>query len=324
MLQITVERWPIAGGFTISRGTKTEAVVVVAHVRRGGVVGRGECVPYARYGETVDGVVHALLGQASAVAKGLERQQLMTLMPAGAARNALDAALWDLQSKRRGQPVWQLAGLPPPQAVTTAYTLSLGDPQQMAAAAAKAASRPLLKLKLGGAGDPERLRAIRAAAPLATLIVDANEAWSAATLQANLQACAEVGVVLIEQPLPAHEDALLDGLQSPVPLCADESFHGLDHLDQIARRYSFVNLKLDKTGGLTAAIEVARAAQAQGLSLMVGCMLGTSLGMAPAFLLTPWARFVDLDGPLLLQIDRQPGFEFEGSRMLPAPNGLWG
>ena len=324
MLQITVERWPIAGGFTISRGTKTEAVVVVVHVRRGGVVGRGECVPYARYGETVDGVVHGLLLQAKAVANGMDTQQLLQLMPAGAARNALDAALWDLRSKRSGRPVWQLAGLPQPQAVITAYTLSLGDPHQMAAAAAKAAKRPLLKLKLGGAGDPERLRAIRAAAPQATLIVDANESWSADTLQANLQACAEVSVALIEQPLPADGDALLEGLQSPVPLCADESFHGLDHLEQIARRYSFVNLKLDKTGGLTAAIEVVRAAQAHGLGLMVGCMLGTSLGMAPAFLLTPSARFVDLDGPLLLQADRQPGFVFEGSRMLPAPQGLWG
>ncbi len=323
-LTVTVERWPIAGRFTIARGSKTEAVVVVATVQQGALQGRGECVPYARYGESAQSVMQALHAQQDAVTEGLTTQQLLHRMPGGAARNALDAALWDLQAQRSGQPVWKLAGLPPPQPVTTAYTLSLADPATMAAAAWRAAARPVLKVKLGGDGDDERLQAVREAVPRATLIVDANESWTAQTLQHNLQACACAGVVLIEQPLPADDDALLEGLQPPVPLCADESFHGLQGLDRVARRYQFANLKLDKTGGLTAALAVAQAAQQRGLGLMVGCMLGTSLGMAPAHLLAPLARFVDLDGPLLLQQDRQPGFVYEGSTMLPAPPGLWG
>jgi L-alanine-DL-glutamate epimerase-like enolase superfamily enzyme len=322
-LQVAVERWPIAGGFTIARGTKTEAVVVLAQVSRGPHRGRGECVPYARYGESVDGVVQALQAWGPAVAQGADRQDLLGGMAAGAARNALDCALWQCAAHQAGQPVWALAGLPPPQPVTTAYTLSLGEPAAMAAAAARAAARPLLKVKLGGAGDVERIGAVRAAAPAATLIVDANESWTEATLDANLAACAAAGVALIEQPLPAGADSVLQGLRSPVPLCADESFHGLDGLDSLARRYRCVNLKLDKTGGLTAAIEVARAVRERGLGLMVGCMLGTSLGMAPAFLLAPWAQFVDLDGPLLLARDRSPGFAYEGSTMLPPAAGVW-
>jgi L-alanine-DL-glutamate epimerase-like enolase superfamily enzyme len=315
-LTVAVERWPIAGGFTIARGTKTEAVVVV-------VTGRGECVPYARYGESVEGVMQALQDQAGAVARGAGRADLLAAMPAGAARNALDCALWSVAARASGQPVWALAGLPRPQPVVTAFTLSLGDPAAMAAAAQRASRRPLLKVKLGGIGDDERIRAVRQAAPAATLIVDANESWTGATLEHNLAACADVGVALIEQPLPAGADDPLEGLATPVPLCADESFHGRESLDVVARRYRFVNLKLDKTGGLTEAIAVAQAARASGMGIMVGCMLGTSLGMAPAFLLTPWAQFVDLDGPLLLAKDREPGFAFEGSTMLPAPNGIW-
>jgi L-alanine-DL-glutamate epimerase-like enolase superfamily enzyme len=207
--------------------------------------------------------------------------------------------------------------------VITAFTLSLGEPAAMAAAAQRAAGRPLLKVKLGGAGDDERILAVRQAAPDATLIVDANESWTEATLMANLAACAQARVALIEQPLPAGADEALEGLDSPVPLCADESFHGLDGLEVVARRYRYANLKLDKTGGLTEAIAVARAVRERGMGLMVGCMLGTSLGMAPAFLLTPWAQFVDLDGPLLLSRDRAPGFEFKGSTMLPAGPGVW-
>jgi L-alanine-DL-glutamate epimerase-like enolase superfamily enzyme len=322
-LTVAVERWPIAGGFTIARGTKTEAVVVVASVTRGGFTGRGECVPYARYGETVDGVVQALQDQADAIAQGADRSDLLRSMPAGAARNALDGALWSVAAQAAGQPVWAMAGLPPPQPVTTAFTLSLGDPAAMAAAAQRAAGRPLLKVKLGGVGDAERIRAVRQAAPAATLIVDANESWDATTLAANLAACAQAGVALIEQPLPAGADALLEGLDSPVPLCADESFHGLEGIDAVARRYRYANLKLDKTGGLTAAITVAQAVRERGMGLMVGCMLGTSLGMAPAFLLTPWADFVDLDGPLLLERDRMPGFAFDGSTMNPAGPGVW-
>lgn len=336
-LTVEVERWPIAGHFTIARGSKTEAVVVVARVAcvadgacdgTVGLVGLGEAVPYARYGESVEGVVAALEAQREAVAEGLDRHALLQAMPAGAARNALDAALWSLESQRTGQPVWQRAGLPQPRPVVTAFTLSLGTPAAMAAAAQAAAARPLLKVKLGGAdggsGDDERIAAVRAAAPAATLIVDANEAWRHDTLEARLAACAAAGVALVEQPLPADQDGALEGFISPVPLCADESFHGLDSLDTVARRYACVNLKLDKTGGLTAALAVAAAARARRLDLMVGCMVGTSLGMAPAFLLAGAARFVDLDGPLLLARDREGGFRYEGSTMQPLGPGLWG
>jgi L-alanine-DL-glutamate epimerase-like enolase superfamily enzyme len=326
-LDVAIERFPIAGGFTIARGSKTEAVVVVARIVAQGLEGRGECVPYARYGETVDGVAAAVAAQADAIARGLTRLELQQAMPAGAARNALDAALWCLESRRTRRPVWALAGLPEPRPATTCFTLSLGTPESMAAAAARAAARPLLKIKLGGpeggADDPARIAAVRAAAPSCSLVVDANEGWRAETLERNLAACAAAGVALVEQPLPAGDDVALEGFASPVPLCADESFHGLESLDAVARRYACVNLKLDKTGGLTAAIDVARAAQARGLGLMVGCMLGTSLGMAPAFLLAPWARCVDLDGPLLLTRDRTPGFAYDGSTMLPAAPGVW-
>lgn len=326
-LEVVVERWPIAGAFTIARGSKSEAAVVVAQVTRQGVTGRGECVPYARYGESVDGVVAALATQQDAVAAGLDRDALQRALPAGAARNALDAALWSLEARQAGRPVWQLAGLAAPRPLVTAYTLSLGTPAAMAEAAARAAHRPLLKVKLGGpdggAGDDERIAAVRAAAPAATLIVDANEAWRAATLERRLAACAAAGVALVEQPLPADADGALEGFASPVPLYADESFHGLATLDAAARRYAGVNLKLDKTGGLTAALALAREVRARGLDLMVGCMVGTSLGMAPAFLLGGLARFVDLDGPLLLARDRDGGFRYEGSTMHPPAPGLW-
>ncbi|PIE25560.1 MAG: dipeptide epimerase [Planctomycetota bacterium] len=323
--QLYVEResWPIAGGFTIARGSKSEAELVVARLEADGQVGRGECVPYPRYGESVSGVSEAIAGMAEELAAGLDRQGLLSAMPAGAARNAIDAALWNLETARTGTPAWERAGLPTPKPVTTAFTISLGTPEKMAADSASAAARPLLKVKLGGEGDEERIRAVRAAAPRARLIVDANEAWDQHNIERRLRACAEVGVLLVEQPLAAAEDAVLAEIDSPVPLCADESFHGLEGLDQLATRYRYVNLKLDKTGGLTAALEVARAARERGLRLMVGCMVGTSLGMAPAFLLTPWADFVDLDGPLLLSKDREPGFHFEGSSMHPAPRELW-
>ena len=327
-LDVAVERWPIAGGFTIARGTKTEALVVVVRVACEGQVGSGECVPYARYGESVPGVVAALRAQRGALAAGLDRQALQHALPAGAARNALDAALWCLEARRAGRPVWQLAGLPPPRPVVTAYTLSLAEPAAMAAAAARASGRPLLKVKLGGPaggeGDDERIAAVRAAAPAATLIVDANEAWCEATLERRLVACAAAGVALVEQPLSAGDDAVLEGYVSPVPLAADESFHGLPTLDTVARRYACVNLKLDKTGGLSAALELAAAVRARGLDLMLGCMVGTSLGMAPAFLLAGLARWVDLDGPLLLARDRADGFRYAGSVMQPLASDLWG
>lgn len=323
-LEVAVERWPIAGAFTIARGSKTEAVVVVATVTDGAARGRGECVPYARYGESVAAVVAAVEAQRDAVAAGLSRAELQRRMPAGAARNALDCALWDLEAKRAGSRVWTLAGTGVPSVVDTACTLSLGTPDAMAAAARSLADRPLLKVKLGGAGDAERIAAVRAAAPSAALIVDANEGWTPATLETNLAACAAAGVALIEQPLPAAADGVLEGLGSPVLLCADESFHDRSSLAAVARRYQAVNVKLDKTGGLTEALAVVGEARERGLAVMVGCMVATSLAMAPAFVLTRAAQFVDLDGPLLLARDRQPGIRYDGSAMLPYGADVWG
>ncbi|QRE73329.1 N-acetyl-D-Glu racemase DgcA [Methylobacterium aquaticum] len=323
-LATTIERWPIAGRFTISRGSRTEAVVVTAEVSDGTVTGRGECVPYARYGETVEGVRDLIARQEEALAAGLTRQDLAGRMPAGAARNALDCALWDLEAKRSGTPAHVLAGIPAPVPVTTCYTLSLGTPEEMAAAAHMAASRPLLKVKLGGAGDPERIAAVRRGAPNSRLVVDANEAWSAETMAANLAACAAAGVELIEQPLPAGDDGLLARIARPIPICADESLHGDVDLDALKDRYDAINIKLDKAGGLTEALRLAQDAKAHGLSIMVGCMLGTSLAMAPAMLLSGYADFVDLDGPLLLARDRDPGLRFEGSLVHPPEPALWG
>jgi L-Ala-D/L-Glu epimerase len=323
---LTVEResWPIAGNFTISRGSKTIAEVVTVTLERDGFSGRGECVPYGRYNETVDGVVAALENVRAEIERGLPRDDVPKLLAPKAARNALDCALWDLEAKRAGKPVWQLAGLPEPKPIVTAYTLSLDTPQAMGEAAAKASGRPLLKLKLGRDGDEARLGAIRHAAPKARLIVDANEGWAPSILARMLAACAEAGVELVEQPLPAADDGALVGLQRSVTVCADESAHGLESLTALRGKYDAINIKLDKTGGLTPAIALARAAQSQGMGVMIGCMLATSLAMAPAMLLTPMARVVDLDGPLLLKQDRPPGIRFEGSLMHPPPAALWG
>lgn len=323
-LDVAVERWPIAGTFTISRGSKTEAAVVVVTVEGGGHRGRGECVPYARYGESLEGVVRQVEAQADAIAAGATREALRATMPAGAARNAIDCALWDLEAKAAGRRAWDLAGVGAPAPVTTCYTLSLGTPGHMAEAARESRERPILKVKLGGEGDAERIAAVREAAPGATLVVDANEAWTPATLAANLEACAKAGVALIEQPLPAGQDDALAGLSSPIPICADESFHGPGGFDALAGRYQAINLKLDKSGGLTEGLALAREARERGLGIMVGCMVGTSLGMAPAFVLASFAQFVDLDGPLLLARDREPGIAYEGSRMLPYGAETWG
>ncbi len=316
-LETAIERWPIAGSFTISRGSRTEAVVVVATVRDGAIAGAGECVPYARYGESIDSVVAQIEGVAKAIGNGASRLDLLKLLPAGAARNAVDCALWDLESKRSGQPLHVLAGMPKPQPMITAYTLSLGTPESMHAAAAGAAHRPLLKVKLGGEGDPERIAAIRAGAPNSRIIVDANEAWRAKTLAANLAACEAAGVELIEQPLPAGEDGALSGVSTPIALCADESIHDAASLAHLPAWYTAVNIKLDKTGGLTDALTLLAGARSRGLKIMVGCMLGTSLGMAPAVLIAEGAEFVDLDGPLLLARDREPGLRYEGSLLYP-------
>ncbi len=323
-LAVRVERWPLAGAFTISRGSKTEARVAVAEITQGAAVGRGECVPYARYGETVEGVVAAIEGLAGAVADGLDRDRLQAALPAGAARNAVDCALWDLEAKITGTPVWQRAGLAAPAPLTTAYTLSLDTPQAMASAARENGHRPLLKVKLGRDGVVERVHAIREAAPAAALIVDANEAWTPALLGEVAPVLAESGVAMIEQPLPAGEDEALAGIERPVPVCADESCHDSATLAGLAGRYDLVNVKLDKTGGLTEALRLARAAEAAGFGVMVGCMIATSLAMAPATLVAARARFVDLDGPLILARDREPGIVYRGSTMEPPPRELWG
>jgi len=324
-LSVRSESWPIAGSFSISRGAKTEAVVVCAEISDGRFRGRGECVPYARYEETVGGVIAALGHMGNALAKGLDRAALQNEMPAGAARNALDCAFWDLEAKRAGKSVFELVGLPSPHPLTTAYTISLGTPETMAEAAGRAATRPLLKIKLGGKdGDPERIRAIRNAAPQSQLIVDANEGWTAANLEANLTACAEAGVTLIEQPLPATDDAALGTIKRPIAICADESVHDRASLQKLVGRYDAVNIKLDKTGGLTEALAMAGEAQRLGFDIMVGCMVATSLSMAPAVLLAQRARVVDLDGPLLLAKDRTEGLRYDGSLVHPPTSALWG
>jgi L-Ala-D/L-Glu epimerase len=323
-LSVQIEHWPIRGSFNISRGAKTEAVAVVASISDGRSAGRGECIPYARYCETVDGVVAAIEAMRGELASGLDRTRLQQAMPPGAARNALDCALWDLAAKRSGHPVHVLAGLPPPRPIITAYTISLGAPDEMRQQAEQAAARPLLKIKLGGAGDPARIAAVRCGAPQAKLIVDANEAWSAETLEENLAACARAGVTLIEQPLPAGADDALARIERPVPVCADESVHDRASLGDLVGRYDAINVKLDKTGGLTEALALAAEVERLGLHLMVGSMVATSLAMAPAFLLAQRARVVDLDGPLLLAKDRPQGLRYEGSLVHPPTSALWG
>ncbi len=323
-LTIAVERFPIAGAFTISRGSRTEAVVVTATVTDGTHSGRGECVPYARYGETVEGICALIEGEAARLGAGGAHLDLTAGLKAGAARNALDCALWDFRAKASGQRAWTLLGRAAPPELLSCYTLSLGTPESMEEAARGASARPLLKVKLGGEGDTARIAAVRRGAPRARLVVDANEAWRAETLAENTAACAAAGVELIEQPLPANDDSALRGFNSPVTLCADESVHARDTLADVATRYQAINIKLDKTGGLTEAIAMADAARALGLKIMVGCMLGTSLAMAPAVLLAGGAEYVDLDGPLLLAKDREPGLPFTGSMIGTYGPELWG
>jgi L-Ala-D/L-Glu epimerase / N-acetyl-D-glutamate racemase len=310
-LRVAIERWPLEAAFSIARGAKIEAVVIVAELADGAHRGRGEGVPYARYGETVAGVAAAI-------------EALQARMPAGAARNALDCAFWDLDAKRAGTPAHELAALPSPRPLVTAYTISLDRPGAMAEAAAKAASRKQLKVKLGRPGDPERIRMVRAAAPACELIVDANEGWTADNLAENVSACAEAGVALIEQPLPAGADQCLAAFRRSIPICADESAHDCASLPGLVGKYDAVNIKLDKAGGLTEALRLAAEAERLGFALMVGCMVSTSLAMAPAHLLAQRARIVDLDGPLLLAKDRPHGLRYEGSLVYPPMPELWG
>jgi L-alanine-DL-glutamate epimerase-like enolase superfamily enzyme len=328
-LDARIERWPIEGNFTISRGAKTEAVVVVAEVTHGNTIGRGECTPYPRYGETPEATLAAIRGMTDAIASGfggsgLDRQVLQAAMPPSAARNALDCALLDLEAKQGNKRIWDQLGRAAPAPCITAYTISLGTPETMAAATARASYRPLLKIKLGGDGDGLRIAAVRQAAPNSELIVDANEAWTDANLEQNLAACAAAGVTLVEQPLPAGKDERLAHIKRPIAVCADESVHDRASLGGLRERYDAVNIKLDKTGGLTEALAMADAAAAQGFGIMVGCMVATSLAMAPAMLLTPMARFVDLDGPLLLAHDRDGGLRYDGSLVYPPDPALWG
>jgi L-alanine-DL-glutamate epimerase-like enolase superfamily enzyme len=323
-LTIAVEHFPLAAAFIISRGARTEAVVVTTTIVEGIHVGRGECVPYARYGESIESVVAAIETLRPAVEAGLDRTDLQTRLPAGAARNALDCALWDLDAKRLGLPAYQLAGLHRLAPATTAFTLSVGTPQEMGKAARAAAWRPLLKIKLAGSGDLDRLTAVRDAAPDATLIVDANEGWSLDELEPYLAACAAAGVALVEQPLPAGADAPLARITRPVPVCADESAHTSEEIAALRDRYDAINIKLDKAGGLTEALRLVSEAERHGFVVLVGCMVASSLAMAPAMLLTPRARFVDLDGPLLLAQDRPDGLAYDGSIVHPPTPVLWG
>jgi len=318
------ERWPITGVFTISRGSKTEAAVVVVELDSGEARGRGECTPYPRYGETVDGVIAAIEAVRPALEAGADRIALQTLLPPGAARNAVDCAFWDLESKQAGLRAWTLAGLPAPGPVTTCFTISLADAAKMAADASAAAGRPWLKLKIGGPDDLARVEAVHESAPAAQLVVDANEALPFEDLKRLAPDFKRLGVTMIEQPLPAGSDEALEGYASPILLCADESLHLPGDLDLCARRYGCVNIKLDKTGGLTEALALTARARAAGLEIMAGCMVATSLSMAPAMLIAQGAAVVDLDGPLLLAKDREPGLRYEGSTIYPPDAALWG
>jgi L-Ala-D/L-Glu epimerase len=318
------ESWPIRGTFTISRGSKTAAEVVVVRLERGGHAGRGECVPYGRYGETVDSVMAQVESLRGALEADIDRVGLQRALPAGAARNALDCALWDLEAKTTGRGVAELAGVPAPRPLTTAYTLSVDTPERMREAALAHHRAPLLKLKLAGDGDMERVQAVRSGAPDARIIVDANEGWSIEEYVSYAPQLYRLGVTMIEQPFPADADEALEALSRPVPVCADESCHDRSSLEGLAGRYDMINIKLDKTGGLTEALALKRAGEERGFGIMVGCMLATSLAMAPALYLCNDAAVVDLDGPLLLERDRPEGLRIDETTIYPPQPELWG
>jgi len=320
MIEVTHDVFRLAQVFTISRGSRTEAKVLTVRIARGGVTGWGECVPYARYDETLESVE----AQIRSLPEGIDRLALQEALPAGAARNAVDCALWDLEAKQAGCRVWELAGLPAPGPEVTAYTLSLDTPEAMQAQAAKHAHRPLLKIKLGTPDDMPRLEAVRAGAPEARIIVDANEGWSAEVYADLALHLLRLGVALVEQPLPAGEDDALLGVDRPVPLCADESCHDSASLSKLKGKYDMVNIKLDKTGGLTEALKLRDAARAEGYDVMVGCMVGSSLAMAPAVLVAQGAAITDLDGPLLLAEDRADGLLFDAAGVHPSAASFWG
>ncbi|WP_416914972.1 MAG: N-acetyl-D-Glu racemase DgcA [Roseicyclus sp.] len=320
MLQVTWDRFRLAQVFTISRGSRTEAQVLTVTVTREGVTGRGECVPYARYGETLESVA----AQIVALPEDIGRADLQAALPAGAARNAVDCALWDWEAKRAGRRVWELAGLAAPGPLVTAYTLSLDTPEAMRAAAAAQAHRPLLKIKLGTPDDMPRLEAVRAGAPDARIIVDANEGWSAEVYADLAPHLLRLGVEMVEQPLPAGADDMLAEIARPLPVCADESCHDRDSLPGLKGKYDMVNIKLDKTGGLTEALALRVEAEAAGHGVMVGCMVGSSLAMAPAVLVAQGVAIVDLDGPLLLAEDRAVPLDYDAAGVHPPRPELWG
>ena len=313
-----IERWPVAGAFIIARGAKTHVDVIVVEVSDGVHIGRGEATPIYYKGETAEGAVAAI----ETLDLNIDRETLQSRLPAGAARNALDYAFWDLAAQQKSKPVWLLAGLPPPQPLATAMTVSLGTPEKMEAdARALAGQFGLLKLKLSGKGDTERVAAVRRGAPTARLIVDANESWTGRDVAVEAVSLLPYGVELIEQPVKAGEDHLLDGVHSPIPLAADESCQDRADLARCKGRYAAINIKLDKAGGLTEALALKAEAEAMGFEIMVGCMLSTSLGLAPAFLVAQGAKWVDLDGALLLAKDREDGFLVEGGVITP-PSGI--
>lgn len=323
-LTLSRESWPLREVFTISRGSKRQADVVVAALRAGEITGYGECLPYARYGESVESVAEQMASLESDLRNGLDRLTLQSRLPAGAARNALDCALWDLECKLYRQRIWQRLSLPTPHTLETAYTLSLDTPEHMRLAAEKQAHRPLLKLKLADRHDLDRVAAVRTGAPSARLIVDANEGWDEALYTHLVPELVKLGVTMIEQPMPAGKDEALASLPRPIPICADESCHDSHSLAELVGRYDMINIKLDKTGGLTEALRLRDEAVKHGLKIMVGCMVSTSLAMAPAFIVAQGADVVDLDGPLLLQRDRDNGLEYQGSIINPPSTALWG
>ncbi|TLP69013.1 dipeptide epimerase [Parasedimentitalea maritima] len=319
-ITVTPDVFKLAQVFTISRGSRTEAKVLTVKIEKDGVTGWGECVPYARYDETLDSVTAEIAG----LPTDFTRDELQSLLPAGAARNAVDCALWDLEAKQAGKPVWELAGLPAPGPEITAYTLSLDTPEKMQQQAAENAFRPLLKIKLGTPDDMPRLEAVRAGAPESKIIIDANEGWSAEVYSDLAPHLVRLGVELVEQPLPAGEDDALIGMDRPVPVCADESCHDRTSLPKLKGKYDVVNIKLDKTGGLTEALKLREDALAEGYDVMVGCMVGSSLAMAPATLLAQGVVFTDLDGPLLLAEDRDEPLHFDAAGVHPPRPALWG
>ena len=316
----TPETFRLAETFTISRGSRDAAEVLTVRVEGGGHAGWGECVPYARYGETMESVA----AEVTSVSGDVDRTSLLNALPAGAARNAVDSALWDLEAKRAGKRAWELAGLARPGPEITAFTLSLDTPENMEASAGKHAHRPLLKIKLGGEDDMARLEAVRRGAPRTRIIVDANEGWSAELYSELAPHLVRLGVTLVEQPLPAGKDDMLSEIERPLPVCADESCHDRASLPSLTGKYDVVNIKLDKTGGLTEALALRDAALAEGYGIMVGCMVGTSLAMAPAVLVAQGAAVVDLDGPLLLAEDRDPALHYDEAGVHPPEAGLWG